>query len=404
MKERNSSNTDYDLLYPVTKAANVQTSSGENVETEITSLKQSVSNGKTQLEAAITDMGGTVSNTSGNAYPTFDNLDNGIRALTSGIFDSYTTAVRTSQVVDLAQTYGLAVFNNGRYAVSGMLSTQQRVLRVYDKTGTKLHEILDVSIHARTFVHDPLHDLIIFVNEAHTTIYAYNSSLQLVWSRSTERTADAIVVAINVKRGGGEVGYILYTSSASNADRKTVFLNTLNGTRTGTWMIHDSNPAHFSSYIDFNDTHVIINQNYYVMQLFTKDGVFIRRRNMESTPSIGGLALLGDRVFVHQRYPSNNTVVVQMLDLNFITLANVNAGNSAGLNAQSGNWNAMVKVGNSVVSYAYLPQVFSPTGQLGSTVTAENLSRNTVAYNKKGFIFTRSNYVVDINELVTTRM
>lgn len=85
MKERNSTNTGYDNLFPVTKAANVKTSSGQNVETEISNLKQSVSNGKAQLETAITDMGGTVSNTSQSSIPSFDDINDGIYSIPKGI-------------------------------------------------------------------------------------------------------------------------------------------------------------------------------------------------------------------------------------------------------------------------------------------------------------------------------
>lgn len=69
------------LILPEMSASNVTTAGGSNVQTEIDSLKSSVSDGKTQIETAITGKGGAVSKA--GAVATFEELEAGVNGITS---------------------------------------------------------------------------------------------------------------------------------------------------------------------------------------------------------------------------------------------------------------------------------------------------------------------------------
>lgn len=62
-------------------ASNVSTSDGGNVQTEIESLKQSVSNGKILIRDTITGKGGAVADSTGTGIPSYQDIADGVNAL-----------------------------------------------------------------------------------------------------------------------------------------------------------------------------------------------------------------------------------------------------------------------------------------------------------------------------------
>lgn len=80
-----------------------------DVEGALNELFQSVSDGKNQLETAITDKGGTVSKTGNIA--TFDELDNGIRSIPVGDYTVGDT-IKDSVLMFIAGGMGAEIWSN----------------------------------------------------------------------------------------------------------------------------------------------------------------------------------------------------------------------------------------------------------------------------------------------------
>lgn len=87
-------------------ATNISTTSGQNVQQEIDSLKSSVSDGKNSVEAAIEGKGGAVADT--NNPPSFADLVNGVNSIPQAQGNAATSDVLSGKTFTSA-TYGAAV-------------------------------------------------------------------------------------------------------------------------------------------------------------------------------------------------------------------------------------------------------------------------------------------------------